>query len=88
MEELLTNDGVNMDWNDPSWWVTKGVHVETVKAFSCDKVEIYKKMHAHNFVNVKTSNMSPIHQTSKELKKSIPSLLPRKHSSLLQIYNF
>jgi len=31
VEELLTNDGANMDWNDLSWWVTKGVHVEIVK---------------------------------------------------------
>jgi hypothetical protein len=71
VEELLTNDGTNMDWNDPSWWVTKGVHMETVKElFACDKVEFYKKIHAHNFVNVETSAMNPIHQASDDLKKS------------------
>jgi ankyrin repeat protein len=71
VEELLTNDGTNMDWNDPSWWVTRGVHVETMKKlFACDKVEFYKKMHAHNFANVETSAMNSIHQTSEDLKKS------------------
>jgi ankyrin repeat protein len=71
VEELLRNDGTNMDWNDPSWWVTKGVHVEAVeKFFACDKVEFYKNMHTHNFVNVETSAMNPIHQTSEDLKKS------------------
>jgi ankyrin repeat protein len=71
VEELLTNDGTNMDWNDPSWWVTKGVHVEIVKKlFAYDKVEFDKKMHAHNFANEETSAMSPIHQTFEDLKKS------------------
>jgi len=60
-----------MDWNDLSWWVTKGVNVEIVKElFTCDKVEFYKKMHAHNFANVESSTISPIHQTFEDLKKS------------------
>jgi hypothetical protein len=71
VEELLTTDGTNMDWNDPSWWVTKGVHVETIKEFfACDKVGFYKKVQAHNFANVETSAMNMIHQTSEDLKKS------------------
>jgi len=71
VEKLLINDGANMDWNDPSWWVTKGVHVELVKElFTCNEVEFYKKMHAHNCVNVESSAISPIHQTYEDLKKS------------------
>jgi ankyrin repeat protein len=71
VEELLRNDGTNLDWNDPSWWVTKGVHVETLKElFACDKIEIYKREHAHNFTNVETSAMSLIHEAYEDLKKS------------------